>query len=177
MAAHLSDSSCPAPFCASRTVPLLCAHVMQHYQQQHHRRCRGESGHGGARARHYDRLLRDPTRLLARKQHHGAQPGHGQERRRAWSDRAEQVAAVCGGTHIAEVRRYHAKCSLMCQRPLTLLTTSHTPLLAVCSSTASVPREQPLSRGASRATQRCKCSSKPPPTRTSLSVRLSVSAR
>ena len=69
------------------------------------------------------------------------------------------------------------ECWPFCQRPLTLLTTSHTPLLAVCEATASVPREQPLSRGASRATQRCKCSSKPPPTRTSLSVRLCVSAR
>ena len=28
------------------------------------------------------------------------------------ADRAEQVAALCGGTHIAEVRRCHSKCSL-----------------------------------------------------------------
>jgi len=34
-------------------------------------------------------------------------------------------------------------------------TTSHTPLLAVCTTTASVPREQPLSPRASRATRCC----------------------
>ena len=50
---------------------------------------------------------------------------------------------------------------LSCQRPLTLLTTSHTPLLAVCEATASVPREQPLSPRASRATRRCNRSSRP----------------
>ena len=47
------------------------------------------------------------------------------------------------------------ECSLLCQRPLTLLTTSHTPLLAVCEATGLVPREQPLSPRASRATRRC----------------------
>ena len=90
---------------------------------------------------------------------------------------ASALAAILKETMISNLKCAAARwCSPFCQRPLTLLTTSHTPLLAVCEGTASVPREQPLSRGASRATQHCKCSSKPPPTRTSLSVRLSVSA-
>ena len=56
-------------------IPLLCALVSQRWLQRHHGRRRRESGHGGARARQYDRLLRDPAPLLAREQHHGARPG------------------------------------------------------------------------------------------------------
>ena len=45
-------------------ISLLCALVSQRRLQRHHgRRCR-ESGRGGARARQYDRLLRDPARIL-----------------------------------------------------------------------------------------------------------------
>ena len=40
-------------------------------------------------------------------------------------------------------------------------------VLAVCDSTTSVPKEEPLSRRASRATRRCNRSSKPPASRTS----------
>ena len=68
------------------------------------------------------------------------------------------------------------KCSPLCQRPLTLLTTSHTPLLAVCEITSSVPREQPLSPRASRATRRCNCWSRPLGARTSSQVFAFLSA-
>ena len=49
-------------------------HVTQRWLQSCYGRCRGNSGQGGAGARRSDRLLRDPARLLAREQHHGAQP-------------------------------------------------------------------------------------------------------
>ena len=55
---------------------------------------------------------------------------------------------------------------LSCQRPLTLRTTKHSSALAVCDITASVPKEEPRLQRASRATQHCKCSSKPTGTRT-----------
>ena len=45
--------------------------------------------------------------------------------------------------------------SPLCQCPLTLLTTSHTPLLVVCKAMASITREQPLLPRASSATRRC----------------------
>ena len=55
----------------------------------------------------------------------------------------------------------HQAIAFASQRPLTLLTASSTPLLAVCKESASVPREQPLSPRASRATRRCKSWSRP----------------
>jgi hypothetical protein len=54
------------------------------------------------------------------------------------------------------------ECSPFRQRPLTLLnTTASTPVLAVCDETTSVPKEQLLSRRASRATRHCNPWSKP----------------
>ena len=78
---------------------------------------------------------------------------------------AEGITKLCEGLKGSAVTSLKCAtapaCSPSCQCPLTLLTTSHTPLLAVCKTTASVPREQPLSPRASRATRRCNRSSRP----------------
>ena len=102
----------------------LCALVSQCRLQRHHGRRSRPSSQCGARARHHDRLLRDPARLLAPEQHHGARPVPSRVQkwhRRAWSYRAEQVAPLCGGGQVAQVRHRNAKCLLLCQRPLTRL--------------------------------------------------------
>jgi hypothetical protein len=87
------------------------------------------------------------------------------------------LAAVLKETKIVSLECAAApECSLSRQRPLTLLTTSHTPLLAVCERTSSVPREQPLSPRASRATRRCNYWSRPLGARTSSQVFAFLSA-
>ena len=81
----------------------------------------------------------------------------------------EGITKLCEGIRgsaVTSLRCAFPRVFDVCQRPLTLLSTASAPVLAVCASTTSVPREEALSRRASRATRRCKCSSRPPGDRT-----------
>ena len=80
---------------------------------------------------------------------------------------ASALAAVLKETKITTLGCAAAPyCSISCQSPLTLISTCLLTALAVWSATTSVPKEEPRSLQGSRATQRCKCSSKPTGTRT-----------
>ena len=81
-------------------------------------------------------------------------------------DGAFALADVLKETTISNLKC--ATAPLSCQRPLTLLSTCLLTALAGCEATNSVPEEQPPSLKGSRATRRCKCSSKPTGTRTGL---------
>ena len=91
---------------------------------------------------------------------------------------ASALAAILKETQITNLECAAApECSLSCQRPLTLSSAPPpAPMLAVCESTTSVPKEELLSPRASRATPRCDRSSRPPGARTGSRVFASMSA-
>ena len=88
------------------------------------------------------------------------------------------LAAILNKTKITNLECAAApECLLSCQRPLTPLTApASAPMFAVCGGTNSVPKQEPLSPRASRATPRCNPSSRPPCARTSSRVFAFVSA-